>query len=311
MATPRLTPDELARRAGAALPGPLLRASLGAALAGLGASLCLHRVGATRPTDWQPGLCIAPSTLDELLELLLRARPGASAGWLSLTFDDGYADAAEYVRTRAPRYPAVEFFLFVCPRKTERRVGFRWDLVERALTAGAPKSASLARLDEPFSTAAENERPELKALADEPAFALATVEELRALAALPNVRLGNHTNLHASPRRLPDDEAARDYRESRDDFERLFGPQRHFAFPFGTPGYHVEARQAALARALGPCEVWSTEARPYRLEERRPGAVLPRFPVDGTRSAQELAGWIAARALDFRLRGRRADFGQP
>jgi peptidoglycan/xylan/chitin deacetylase (PgdA/CDA1 family) len=311
MTSPRLTPDELARRAGAALPAPLLEATLGAALAGLGASLCLHRVGPRRPTDWQSGLSIEAATLDALTELLLRRRPGSAAGWLSLSFDDGYADAVEYVRTRAPRFPSVDFFLFVCPRKLERRAGFRWDLVERLLAAGTPRHEALARLDDAFSTAEENERPELRGLADDPAFALATVEELRDLARLPNVHLGNHTNLHASPRRLPDDVAARDYRESRADFERLFGPQRHFAFPFGSPRHHVEARQADLARATGPCELWSTEARPYRLEERRPGAVLPRFPVDGSKTASELAGWIAARALDFRLRRRRFDFGQP
>ena len=31
---------------------------------------------------------------------------------------------------RAPRWPEVEWLYFVCPQKTERRVGFRWDLAE-------------------------------------------------------------------------------------------------------------------------------------------------------------------------------------
>jgi len=304
-----MTPDALAAMTGRALPRPALEVGVGAALAGLGVSLCLHRV-AERPraTDWQPGLAIAPSTLDDLLELLLSRRPGTSAHWLSLSFDDGYRDAAEYVRTRAARFPSVEFFFFVCPAKVERRAGFRWDLVEQRLIAGTPRAEALELLASPHLNATENTRADLRGLADVPEFAMATPDEVRALAALPNVIVGNHSNLHASPVTLPDAEAAADYRASRDDFERLFGRQRHFAFPFGTPQHHFQRRHVELLRALGDFTVWTTEARPYRLSERRPGAVLPRYPVDGQRSAAELAGWLAARALAYRLRGTRHHF---
>lgn len=303
-----MRPDDLARRAGASLPRPVLTTSVGAALAGFGVSLCLHRVGPPRPSDWQPGLRIDPAALDDLLELLLAGRPGSSANWLSLSFDDGYRDSAEYIRTRAPQFPAVEFFFFVCPRKLEQRAGFRWDAVERSLLAGTPRDAAKQALDAPFDTATENTRDDLRALTNDPSFELATVDEVRALGTLPNVRLGNHSNLHASPRRLSDEVASRDYRESRADFERLFGAQQHFAFPFGTPGHHVEQRHVDFVRALGPSVLWSTETRPFLLSERRNGAVLPRFPVDATHSASELAGWIAARALDFRLRRKRYPF---
>lgn len=288
---------------GRVLPRGVLESSLGASLAGLGASLCLHRVGPERSSNWQRGLSIEASALDELLELLLRRRPGTSANWLSLSFDDGYRDAAEYVRSRAPRFPSVEFFFFVCPRKVERRVGFRWDAIEQKLGSGASRDEALRLNDEPHLNDGENERPELVGLADTPPFELVTPEEVRELATLHNVRIGNHSNLHASPVTLPDDEAARDYRESRADFERLFGPQRDFAFPFGTPHHHFRQRHVELVRALGDSSIWTTEARPYRLSERRPGAVLPRFPIDGSRPPSELAGWIAARSLAFRLAG--------
>jgi hypothetical protein len=36
--------------------------------------------------------------------------------------------------------------------------------------------------------------------------------------------------------------------------------------------------------------------------------VLPRFPVDGRQDAASLAGWIAARSLDFRVRGSKHHF---
>jgi peptidoglycan/xylan/chitin deacetylase (PgdA/CDA1 family) len=302
--TRRLNLNALAGLTGAALPRSALEVSVGAALAGLGVSLCLHRVGETRrPSDWQPGLCIAPSTLDDLVELLLSKRPGSSANWLSLSFDDGYRDAAEYIRSRAARFPAVEFFFFVCPQKLERRVGFRWDVVEQRLKNGEPRDTALKVLDAPHLVASENARNDLQGLADGSDFAMVDLAALRALAAIPNVIIGNHSTMHASPRSLSTQEAALDYRTSRDDFERLVGPQKHFAFPFGTPRHHVEQRHVDVLRKLGDFMVWTTEARPYRFTERRPGAVLPRFPIDGLKPATELAGWIAARSLAFRLRG--------
>lgn len=290
--------------AGSTVPRPALELSVGAALAGLGVSLCLHRVGETRrPSDWQPGLCIPPSTLDDLLEVLLSRRPGSSANWLSLSFDDGYRDAAEYVRTRAARFPAVEFFFFVCPQKVERRAGFRWDLVEQRLKGGVPRATALELLAEPHVVEWENARDDLHGLADEPDFAMVDLAEVRALAAMPNVIVGNHSTMHASPKSLSNEVAEADYRTSREDFERLIGPQKHFAFPFGTPRHHIEQRHVDVLRGLGDFMVWTTEARPYRLSERRPGAVLPRFPIDGLKPASELAASIAARSVAFRLRG--------
>lgn len=299
-----LSPNELARRAGRWLPAPALTRLLGRSLRGLGVSLCMHRVlPAPRPTDWQPGLSMPAPELDALIELLLASRAGEAKGWLSVTFDDGYADAGDYLRTRAGRFPDVEFIFFVCPEKSEQRAGFRWDLVEEGLKAGTPPEAAQALMRAPVDAQAENQRAELRALSAHPAYRLSTLEELRELAALPNVRLGNHTNLHLSSQQSPDEVVKADFERSTRQFERLFGPQRHFAFPFGTPRHHVEQRHVDWLHALGDFPLWTTEARPYRLAERRPRAVLPRFPVDGAKTAPELAGWIAARALNFKVRG--------
>lgn len=307
----RPSPDEVAGLVGRGLPARLLRAWVGTALHGLGASLCLHRVAARpRPTDWQKGHSIAADELDGLIELLLSSRPGPASGWLSITFDDGYADAAAYVRSRAPRFPQVEFLFFVCPEKAEGRAGFRWDLVEESIKAGTPRETALRWLESPVEGegAQENSRPELRALATCDDYRLCTVSELEQLKDLPNVQLGNHTNLHLSAAKFPDEVISADFRCSTLSFERLFGPLRHFAFPFGTPGHHFGERHVDWLRALGDFPIWTTEARPYRLAERRPRAVLPRFPVDGSQDSRSLAGWIAARSLDFRLRGTRHHF---
>lgn len=293
---------ELAGLFGRTLPGPALTPLLGRALEGLQVSLCLHRVAPRpRPTDWQRGLSMPADELDTLIELLLSSRPGRSDAWLSVTFDDGYRDAGEYVRTRAARFPQVEFLFFVCPEKAERRVGFRWDLVEERIKAGLPRAEAVALMKAPAELERENERAELAALTTHPDYALCTVAELGALAALPNVTLGNHTSLHLSSQKFPDEVVKADFERSTAAFTRLFGAPKHFAFPFGTPGLHFRERHVAWLRALGDFTLWSTEARPYRPEERTPQAVLPRFPIDGSQDARSHAGVIAAKALQFRL----------
>ena len=93
-------------------------------------------------------------------------------------------------------------------------------------------------------------------------------------------------------------------------FARLFGPQRHFAFPFGSPKTYFSSRQVRQLRGLGAFLIWSPEARPFRLDERRPGAVLPRFTIEGARPAAQVASMIAARSMSFRARGTPHDFSQ-
>lgn len=293
----RPSPDQLAGLAGRWLPEPALKVLLAGALQGLGVSLCLHRVAARpRPTDWQRGLSMPAPELDELIGLLLWARPGR----LSITFDDGYRDAAAYIRSRAPRFPGVDFVFFVCPEKAELRAGFRWDLFEQSRAADT--------MSAPADVAKENHRPELRALCELDDYALSTIDELKALSKLPNVQLGNHTSLHLSSSKSPDEVVKADFERSTASFTRLFGAPPHFAFPFGTPRHHFEQRHVDWLRALGPFPIWTTEARPYRMDELRPGGVLPRFPVDGSQDARSLAGWIAARALAFRTRGTRHHF---
>jgi peptidoglycan/xylan/chitin deacetylase (PgdA/CDA1 family) len=289
--------------AGRWLPGPALKALLAGALHGLGVSLCMHRIAARpRATDWQRGLSMPAPELDELIELLREARPAR----LSVTFDDGYREVADWLRSRAPRFPDVEFVFFVCPEKLEQRAGFRWDLVEESFKAGEDRAQEL--LTGPADVLQENARPDLRALADVEDYALSSLEELLELRALPNVRLGNHTSLHLSSSNSPDEVVKADFERSTAAFTRLFGAPEQFAFPFGTPHHHFQQRHVDWLRALGEFPNWTTEARPYRLEELGPGAVLPRFPVDGRKAAKELAGWIAARALHFRARGTRHQF---
>lgn len=298
-----LKPDAAASWAGAHLPKPALIALLRSSLGDFALALCLHRVARhDRPSDWQPGLNMAPAELDALIELLLASRPGAS-GWLTVSFDDGYDDAARYIASRALKYPGVDFMFFICPEKLETRAGFRWDLAEEALRAGTALETARAVVDAPIDVTAENTRGDLKALSGKPEYELASLDAVRSLAALPNVKLGNHTNLHLSAGKFSDEQVFADYKRSTEVFTRLFGTQHEFAFPFGTPRWHFGQRHVDQLRELGDFTMWSTEARPYERSERKPGAVLPRYPVNGRQSARQIAGWVAARALGFRARG--------
>jgi peptidoglycan/xylan/chitin deacetylase (PgdA/CDA1 family) len=249
-------------------------------------------------------LAVQAQTLDALIELLLCARPGEPRGWLSITFDDGYADAASYVASRAATFRDVDFILFVCPEKILRRAGFRWDLLETSVRRGVTPEAAKALFDAPLDPVLENARPELLALGDAPGLELATAEALRALAEVPNVAIGNHTNLHALSRAQPFELIREDFRRSTALLEQLLGSApRHFAFPFGTPGEAFDVRHVTAVRALGYARIWTTEARASRPAQHVQGALLPRCPIVGLRSVESLAGWLVAKVLNQGIRG--------
>jgi len=272
-------------------PAPLLRLFLGRALAGAELALCLHRVGfSTSDTGFWETMMGAPE-LDELIELLLASRPRRER-WLTVCFDDGYKDAGQYIESRVSRFPDVSFLLFVCPEKLTKRAGFRWDLPSRDM------------VNPPFDVRTENDRKELQELGDKPDCAIMTVDECRKIATLPNVFLGNHTNCHFRQTELPLEDSRADITKSAHDFEGLFGKTEHFAFPFGTPGKEFTESHLRIAEALYP-RVWSTEARPFRPEERGKGAI-PRYMIFGSWSPAKNAFFIFMQAMKWRLRTRRS-----
>ena len=277
-----------------ALPLPLLKRFLRQALDGACVALCLHRVKlGPGPLHGAPDMMIRESELDRLLELLVEAGAAEGPHPLLVSFDDGYADAAQYAISRHDRFPGVEWVFFVCPEKLAKRAGFRWD--------AQPESDAAAP---PHDPARENERSELRGLADREDCRLLGVEECGELRRKSNVRLGNHTNCHFRQVDLPLAESRREIVGSRDAFEALFGKTEHFAFPFGAPQTEFGEEHVRLARDAGYAFLWSTESRPYAPDERVHGAVLPRFAVLGSWPATKYATYIAASAARFRLRRR-------
>ncbi len=284
-------------------PLPLLRATLGRLIAGERAAVCLHRVpDVRRAGDPVPSMSMTPAEVDGLVSLLRDSRPRSGRPWLVVTFDDGYRSAAEYVRSRAPRFPDLEWLLFVCPEKLEKRAGFRWDLFEWRRRQGEAGPSFADVMNECHDIVGENDRPELKGLADRAEFGLATVDEARALQRLPNVQVGNHGNTHFKPTRLDDDAFRSDLAASFAAFERLFGPAEHYAFPFGFPGLEFGPRHVQMARESTRAVLWTTEPGPYPPDAQRAGALLPRFPIDGRLPPRQTAAWMLLATARRRLR---------
>jgi peptidoglycan/xylan/chitin deacetylase (PgdA/CDA1 family) len=282
----RLGPDwdALAMSAARALPADAVWRLFELAVHDVCVALCLHRVSRTRRDRYT----IDERELDEFVERASAIHHRLPGPWLSITFDDGYEDAARFIESRAPRHSGVEWMLFVCPEKAENQAGFRWDLGDSDAT--------------PFDILRENSRPDLKDVAQR-LYRVAGTAHCKELAQLSNVRVGNHTNCHFRALDLPLEQIGAELRQSHEDFTRLFGPITDFAFPFGAPEQDFDARHVGQLRALGDFHIWTTARRPYLSAHRFPGAVLPRFPVCGEWSAKEIAFWIALLSLRGRLRG--------
>ncbi len=276
----------------------VLQVLLGRALRGVRLALCLHRV----QFDSNSTLALSATTsaavdLDALITLLLSACPRNENGWLTVSFDDGYSDALEYVASRCSRWPSVRWLVFVCPRKLTARAGFRWDL-----PSAAPNRDPFAGA---YDVAAENLRSELLGLADAPECRLASVEQCQRLAQLSGVTLGNHTNCHFRQTGLSLADAKQDLFESKAEFDQLFGPTREFAFPFGTPRSEFTEAHVALAHEAGYEHIWSTEPRPHVIAELGTGRALPRIAIFGDWPMKKTAAYLALRALQYQIRGRR------
>jgi hypothetical protein len=276
------------------VPVPVMRVLLGRVLEGTHVALCLHRVDdGSRGASKEMETVIHPNELDQLLAILSASRPTAATPWLMVCFDDGYADAAEYVKERLSRFPTVRWYFFVCPEKLKKRAGFRWDL------AGPPSGAH--PMEGHFDVRTENDREDLRELGDRPDCRLLTIDECRQLALHPNVVLGNHTNCHFKQTQIPLEDSRHDFETSRREFEELFGRTDHFAFPFGTPQKEFNEEHVKLAKGLGYKHVWSVDRRPYFPEEQ---GVLPRYPIFGTWPATKTALAILLQAAKWRWRSR-------
>ncbi|MFK7918039.1 MAG: hypothetical protein AB8G14_08190 [Ilumatobacter sp.] len=257
-------------------------------------ALCFHRVGddSVRAGMLMPELCHDAAIIDELIEWLAPV-----PGGLTMSFDDGYADAAEYVSARAPRHPEVSWHFMVCPQKTIDRNGFPWDdWIDRP--AHGEVAEFLAEWKHLFESAGPLARGSVGG-ADREHCRLATVEECRALASFDNVQLGNHTDRHLPSAWLSNSELVAEIATSQQRFVDTFGATDHFAFPFGAePWVTVENIGVALDALDGT--VWTIGSSAVVAD----GRVRPRFSMRSTDGSAKAT--VLVIAVRCRLAARRA-----
>ncbi len=246
-----------------AMPRAVLQRIVGRAVGDLGIAVCLHRVGLdTDDEQLLPWLAHDPREIDELIELFARA-----PGRLTISFDDGYADAYEYVRDRAPRHPDVAWLYMVCPKRTVDRRGFPWDLWVLADNERAPLKFLDEWAEHVDGGALEFDDAAAVGVAEHPSYQLATVEQCRELAALPNVELGNHTDHHVAMAWLDDTELADEIRQPERAYATTFGGLRHLALPFGCEPF-VRAEDIDRVRGVTEADiVWTIESWPFHPDE--------------------------------------------
>ncbi|MYZ48488.1 polysaccharide deacetylase family protein [Propylenella binzhouense] len=272
-----------------------------------------------RPFDPNAHLSITPEFLDSFIasmkgngwkfvtvDGLFEAAPETADRRIAVTLDDGYRDNLEYALPVFRRH-GCPFTIFVTPGYCDRTAELWWEALDRiiagadvleAVPGGPPKL--------PLRTVAEKEaafrvwsgyltteldefaqRAAIRRVADDHGLDLAALaaelvmdfDEVRAIAADPLCRIGAHTMTHPALKRLPEEVARREMRESADRIEAEIGYRpTAFAFPYG---YSAAAgpREAQLAEQEGFVASFTTRPGCIERDGRRHG--LPRISLNG------------------------------
>lgn len=293
-----------AARAGRAMAGALRRRSP------RGLVLLYHRIAGPRRDpqmldvsalnfDEQLGILARTTTplpLDEFESL--RRSGNLPERAVAVTFDDGYADNLHAAAPALVRH-GIPATVFITTGMIGSEREFWWDDAERIafdapLAGDDPASrqreyVSLVSALHPLPTAVRQQRlAALRGPASVPekgreSHRALTPDELRALAARPQISIGAHTITHPSLARLSVDDQTREMAGSAAWLERELGTRvRALAYPFGTPGdvsrdtvrAAADVCDYAMATDSGAAWRWSPRWRLPRVTVRDWDAVL-------------------------------------
>jgi peptidoglycan/xylan/chitin deacetylase (PgdA/CDA1 family) len=273
--------------------------------------LLYHRVAETPHDPY--GQAVPPNRFEEQLRALTArfdvepvealVRGGFRDGTVAVTFDDGYADNLHAAAPLAAR-AGVPLCVFAAGGAiADERAAFWWDELAAVVLGanGAPgRLAELMDAQRRLRVLAADERTtelaELRRNADAGAGELdlgrpLSLDELRSLAALPDVTIGSHTRDHPALAPLPEAEQARELTGGKELLERLLGRRVPLvAYPFGKHA-DVSRRTVALARQAGYDAAFTTVPRP--LVPRSDRYRLPRLTAHDW-PAQELVARVEA-----------------
>lgn len=210
--------------------------------------------------------------MDEVLE---RLRAGATRQrFATVTADDGYRDNLLEALPVLNRHGAP-ITVYLAPALIDGTVPLWWDAIEDIAFADKPillpgtaerlatasPAETFGRLLKHLTEEVEETRQSIvvQSLADQAGTdpfrpgreTLMTWDEVRAFARHPLATVGAHTMQHFALRRLSDEAAMRDIRESRERLSAELGDTpRHFAYPYGYPAA-AGPREARLVREAG------------------------------------------------------------
>ncbi len=259
--------------------------------------LVYHRVAETPHDPY--GQAVPPARFSEQLRSLAErfdvapvealVRGGFRDGTVAVTFDDGYADNLHVAAPMAARAGVPLCVFAAAGAIADEQTAFWWDQLAAAVLG---RDAARSRLSELMDAqrrlrvlAADERTTELAELrgraevgADELDLGRPlSPDELRSLAALPDVTIGSHTRDHPALAPLPEAEQARELTAGKELLERLLGRRVPLvAYPFGKHA-DVSRTTVTLARRAGYDAAFTTVPRPVvpRSDRYR----LPRLTV--------------------------------
>jgi peptidoglycan/xylan/chitin deacetylase (PgdA/CDA1 family) len=316
---------------------------------GIGHILMFHRIVQNLPKFRVPGAAsieYSPEKFDLLLDELQKANyrfvsmdtlveildtGERSAEFISVTFDDGYADnfttAYPILKKRG-----IPFTIYVTTSFPDQKAIVWWYILEDMLNQDLQVEFEFQGTSYRFNTGNNEERQlfgstvrnlmkasspqDLKTLADQvfekhgidPFLKVKELslnwDQLRQLAADPLVAIGAHTMNHLLLKNLPTESVREEIIEGRARLEKMLGREiEHFAFPFGGANAAGD-REFKLVREAKFKSGVTTRLANIFPQHRQHMECLPRidmglFPdIASLRTA--LDGWVPARMNHFK-----------
>jgi peptidoglycan/xylan/chitin deacetylase (PgdA/CDA1 family) len=203
-----------------------------------------------------------------------------------MTFDDGYRTFLTLAQPILQEYgiPAV---LFVCSEPVEKQELLWYDAAARSF--GEAKVESLADL--PYGEWHETCTKLPKSIANHDPHAPLTVQEIKALAAMPGIEIGGHTVSHARLAKASRNEQFQEVLRNKRSLEEWIGRTvRSFAYPNGLPGKDYNSDSVSVVKEAG-YELAFTTAQGYANAEQQ--LEIPRFVMLSGLSRAELGHRLA------------------
>ncbi|NYE60117.1 peptidoglycan/xylan/chitin deacetylase (PgdA/CDA1 family) [Duganella sp. 1224] len=177
-----------------------------------------------------------------------------------ITFDDGYADNAEYALPILHKHGLSAAF-FIASGYLDGGQMWNDDVIDHARQAGVgPRALDRLLLELKYLPFEQRQRAARAMAPPRRQELMLCSPQVRALHAA-GMEIGAHTHRHPILSAMPDGEALADIQQGKTALESILqAPVTLFAYPNGKPGRDYQQRHIDMARALGFDAAFSTVA---------------------------------------------------